>query len=256
MIKLGWELLPLDVFFICPFDVQLCNLCKHADGHSMTTEAWTSPHLNHRGLCAMEDWKLNGAICAIDWSVCLSVCMLLYLLVCNIWSGACWITNKRSPTDVVLVGHYEWSSVNGSRWKIVISYTPIFNLKYTLFAISPQNWKFQLKPTSCMFGCHTIVPTQENWITRSNKGQISNLSTKSLALTDVFKGVLDYMHFVCWFVLPQNLKGGLTDLHQTCATEDTRTQVAQILTKENRPGNNITTWNSRSDFYSLLQFLS
>ena len=42
-----------------------CNLCKHAGGHSVTTEACTSTHFTCRGLCGNEVWKLIGTICAM-----------------------------------------------------------------------------------------------------------------------------------------------------------------------------------------------
>ena len=43
-------------------------LCKHADDHSVTPEACSSPHLPCRGLCVMEVWKLNGSICTMRWN--------------------------------------------------------------------------------------------------------------------------------------------------------------------------------------------
>ena len=53
-------------FFIiavwCPLG---SNLCKHAGGQSVTTEACTSPYLTGRALCGMEVWKLIEAICAM-----------------------------------------------------------------------------------------------------------------------------------------------------------------------------------------------
>ena len=64
---LSCERLPFEFFWL-PVWWPLWNyLCKHADDHSVTTEACSSPHLTCQGLCAMTAWKLNRAICAVDW---------------------------------------------------------------------------------------------------------------------------------------------------------------------------------------------
>ena len=41
------------------------NLCKHAGGHSVITEACTSPNLTRQALCGMEVWKVIGTICSM-----------------------------------------------------------------------------------------------------------------------------------------------------------------------------------------------
>ena len=43
-------------------------LCKHAGDHSVPIKACSSPHLTCLGLCGMEAWKLNGAICTMTFS--------------------------------------------------------------------------------------------------------------------------------------------------------------------------------------------
>ena len=66
LIKLGtssiWGFLLLPVW---------CNLCKHAGGHSVTTEACTPSHPTCLCLCGIEVWKLIWAICAmvINWEL-------------------------------------------------------------------------------------------------------------------------------------------------------------------------------------------
>ena len=61
-----------------PFDVLVGVTYENAVGHSVTTEACTSPHFTCRGLCGMEVWKFIGAICAMLMTTqqCLNLLMV------------------------------------------------------------------------------------------------------------------------------------------------------------------------------------
>ena len=83
------------------------NLCKHAVGHSRTTEACTSPHLIYRGLCGMGVWKLIGAICAmvnrfrfyIHRQLCSTAATICLIWMEVIWSSKYYYKMQTSPSE-------------------------------------------------------------------------------------------------------------------------------------------------------------
>ena len=78
-------------------------LCKHADNHSVTTEACSSLHLTCLCVCGMAAWKFNGAICAMT-----ATTDILSRMCRQVWFGTFGIcrSHARAPIPMQTKGAF------------------------------------------------------------------------------------------------------------------------------------------------------